>query len=187
MERHVMWVPADRPGLEHLHLIQTDNGITFNSVIIGIENEPYRIRYEISCDAGWHVKRLSVVELDSAKTVSLQSDGEGNWITPTGEPVEELLGCLDIDISNTPFTNAISIRRLNLKPGESADVPVVYVDVPALTYRPARQRYTCLEYTARGGLYQFEWADEHYTARLPVDGDGLVINYPQEYRRVLPE
>ncbi len=187
MERHVMWVPADKPGLEHLHLIQKDSGIVFNSLIIGIADEPYRLRYEITCDADWHVHRVSVVELDSARAIQLRTDGEGHWSKPSGESVDSLFGCTDVDISDTPFTNAIPIRRLKLKPGESADVLVAYIDIPALEYRPAKHRYTCIDQTERGSTYLFEWADENYSATLPVDGDGLVINYPEAYRRVLPE
>jgi hypothetical protein len=43
---------------------------------------------------------------------------------------------------------------------------------------PERQRYGCLEAQADGGLYRFEALPSGFTAELPVDADGLVIDYP---------
>ena len=39
-----------------------------------------------------------------------------------------LVGCKYVDISETPFTNTLVIRRLGLTPGESADISVPYFD-----------------------------------------------------------
>ena len=39
-----------------------------------------------------------------------------------------LVGCEYVDISETPFTNTLVIRRLGLTPGESADISVAYFD-----------------------------------------------------------
>jgi hypothetical protein len=102
--------------------------------------------------------------------------------------VPELEGCVDVDISATPFTNTLPIRRLGLEPGESAELRVAYVDVPELAVGPARQRYEYLEERAGGGLYRFEAPPiealpSGFTAQIPVDVDGLVIDYPGLFRR----
>jgi hypothetical protein len=95
----------------------------------------------------------------------------------------EFLG-LCIDISATPFTNTLPIRRLGLKPGESEQLAVTYVRVPELLVGPEWQRYGCLEARAEGGLYRFEALPAGFTAELPVDAEGLVIDYPGLFRRV---
>jgi hypothetical protein len=51
---------------------------------------------------------------------------------------------------------------------------------------PEPQRYTCLEKSDRGGLYRFLSLDGEFTADLPVDAGGLVLDYPGLFRRVLP-
>jgi uncharacterized protein len=48
---------------------------------------------------------------------------------------------------------------------------------------PERQRYGCLEAQADGGLYRFDALTSGFTAELPVDAEGLVIDYPGLFRR----
>jgi uncharacterized protein len=51
------------------------------------------------------------------------------------------------------------------------------------TFEPyaARQRYACLE---DGKLYRYENADGSFTADLPLDEDGLVLDYPEMFERL---
>jgi hypothetical protein len=74
-------------------------------------------------------------------------------------------------------------RRLGLELGEVADVNVAYIRVPELLVGAERQRYGYLEEQADGGLYRFEALPSGFTAELPVDADGLVIDYPGLFRR----
>lgn len=111
------------------------------------------------------------------------SDGEGHWATADGRAVNYLEGCEYVDISATPFTNTLPIGRLGLAPGESADICVAYLDGADLQPWPEPQRYACLEKDDQGGLYRFLSLDGGFTADLPVDADGLVVDYPGLFRR----
>jgi hypothetical protein len=188
VERDVMWTPWVDAGLEHLRLVQSDGIVSADSVVIGIEeNTPFRIRYEIRCDAGWRVRELKVLSLTGeGKGIKVLADGEGRWNTAAGDPVPRLDGCIDADISATPFTNTLPIRRLMLEPGESIDLAVAYLAVPSLRIETEPQRYTCLERSAEGGTYRLESLDGGFTAELPVDTEGLVLDYPSLFRRVQP-
>ena len=73
------------------------------------------------------------------------TDGNGRWGEMNGAHREELDGCVDIELSCTPFTYAIPIRRLPLHVGHSADITVASVDVETLDVQPARRRYTRLD------------------------------------------
>jgi hypothetical protein len=115
--------------------------------------------------------------------IELLADGEGHWKRGGGESVPELDGCIDVDISATPFTNTLPIRRLGLEPGESEELAVTYVRVPELLVGAERQRYSCLEAQANGELYRFEALPSGFTAELPIDAEGLVIDYPGLFRR----
>ena len=185
MEHEIMWAPWEGPGLEHLRLVTSDGGVVANGLVIGLEaGRPFRIGYEIRCDRRWRVREIRAAAPDSERPVlELLADGEGHWKRGGGEPVPELDGCIDVDISGTPFTNTLPIRRLGLKPGESIDVDVAYIRVPELLVGPERQRYGCLEARADGGLYRFEALPSGFTAELVVDADGLVIDYPGLFRR----
>jgi hypothetical protein len=185
VELEVMWTPWEGPGLEHLRLVTSDGGVVANGLVIGLEaGRPFRIGYEIRCDGRWRVQEVRAAAPDSGRPViELLTDGEGHWKRGGGEPVPELDGCIDVDISATPFTNTLPIRRLGLEPGESEELTVTYVRVPELLVGPERQRYGCLEAKADGGLYRFEALPSGFTAELPVDAEGLVIDYPGLFRR----
>jgi len=189
MERHVMWVPWEEPGLEHLHLIHNNENIIADSMILGVYQQvPFRVHYEIRCDSSWrpHSVDLSLLS-HSPQAIHLSIDGKGTWTNETGEVISALSGCLDVDISATPFTNTLPIRRLALRPDMSSTLNIVYIAVPQLQIAVVEQRYTCLEVTPDGGHYRYESLNNGvswYTAELPVDGDGLVIDYPELFRRV---
>lgn len=190
MDRHMMWSPWTGPGLEHLSLTQNDDQIIADGFILGVseEQEPFRVHYVFHCDQQWRVRSVQVSLLGrSPQTIILSTNGKGTWTTETGDELLSLRGCLDVDISATPFTNTLPIRRLTLRPGQSATVSMVYCEVPKMEVSATEQRYTCLEATAAGGLYRFESLNRgvsEFTAELLVDADGLVGDYPGLFRRV---
>jgi hypothetical protein len=186
MERNIMWTPWSEPGLEHLRLLQQDGTILADSIIVGVNNRmPFRLHYEITCDSGWNVKELGLALLsDNRKSMKIQTDRQGHWSTHAGDPIRMLDGCIDVAISATPFTNTLSIRRLNLRPGQSTELLVAYVLIPEMDLMPARQRYTCIELNSSGGLYKYESLESDFSAELSVDRDGLVIDYPALFKSI---
>ncbi len=193
MERQVMWSPWTGTGLEHLRLLQEEGqaqeDIIADGLILGVrEQAPFRLRYEIRCDPQWRVRAIQLGLLDgSPRSLHFFTDGLGNWTTESGEALPLLKGCLDVDISATPFTNTLPIRRLALQPGSSATISMAYFAIPQMQVKITQQRYTCLEANPAGGRYRFESLVDgvsHFTAELPVDRNGLVLDYPGLFRRV---
>jgi hypothetical protein len=186
--REVMWSAWDAPGLGHLHLAMHNDGVVADGIVIGVaEGRPFRVGYEVRCDVSWRVQAVRVgVPRSEVPDVELLSDGQGNWTKPDGRIVPELRGCIDVDISVTPFTNTLPIRRIGLAPTESAELSVAYFEGTELQARPELQRYTCLEKSEGGGLDRFLSLDGGFTADVPVDADGLVLDYPGLFKRVLP-
>ena len=129
MRREIMWSAWDNPGLDHLRLTVSDSGAVADGMVLGlVEGRPFRLAYEVRCDADWKLRAVRVGVPGEPPKVELLSDGEGNWTTSDGRPLAGLEGCEYVDISVTPFTNTLPIRRLRLSPGESADVSVAYFD-----------------------------------------------------------
>ncbi len=191
MEREVMWSAWEGPGLEHLRLAVSDEGIVANGLVIGVEGgRAFRVGYEVRCDERWRVREVRLGPPDlGPPVVDLLADGGGRWTTRGGDPVPELEGCVDVDISATPFTNTLPIRRLGLEYGGTAELDVAYVEVPGLLTRPDAQRYVRLGERIEGGLYRFETPPGEalpsgFAAELLVNVDGLVIDYPGLFRRV---
>ncbi|EWY37022.1 hypothetical protein N825_22190 [Skermanella stibiiresistens SB22] len=171
-------------GLEHLILQVGVSGIVAEATVIGTDDGggPFALTYRISCDPKWCVRTLEVLPLGAAQPLHIASDGAGAWTTGTGNPLPILNGAIDVDIQVTPFTNTLPIRRLGLGKGESAEIVVAYVSLPDLSVTADRQRYTCLEL---GRRYRYDSVDGDFSREIEIDGDGLVIEYPGLFRRVL--
>jgi uncharacterized protein len=186
MKRKVIWSNLTETGLEHLHLFSGNHEIIADGVVLGIEEEvAFRIRYQIRCDSNWRVRTVTVKSLDEREqTIHLTADGLGNWSNESGTVLSEFAGCLDVDITATPFTNTLPIRRQLLKQGESTEIKVVYIRVPELQLTVEPQRYTCLESSELASKYRFESLDGDFTAVISVDADGLVEDYPGLFKRV---
>jgi hypothetical protein len=179
----VLWNQLIGGGSEHL-ILRPGSTIEADGLAVGRLNEDaYRIRYQIVCDANWNVQKVSVKNLLSGQTFALTKSRDG-WLDEQGRPAESLRGCSDVDIMVTPFTNTLSIRRLNLAIGEVKEMAVVYVRVPELSLSRLKQRYTCLEKGKDGGLVRYENLGNGFTSDLKVDEDGLVSDYPGIFKMV---
>ena len=179
----VRWRDWSGEGLEHLVLETRPDGVRADAAILGSTDsgEAFAARYRIDCDAGWRVRRLRLTVLGQDTELELSSNDAAQWTDGSGARCPDLAGAVDVDISGTPFTNTLPIRRLGLRTGESDTILVVYVRLPEVTVTAERQRYTCLE---PGSRYRFESLASGFTREIEVDGDGLVLTYPDLFRRV---
>src|SRR4029450_5847699 len=70
--------------------------------------------------------------------------------------------CVDVDLSFTPATNTLPIRRLGLDIGEEAEIHVAWLVWPELSVERVLQRYTRLA----GGRYRY--TQDAFEAELTV-------------------
>ncbi len=181
-EQHVAWARWSGPGHEHLVLREVPLGLTAHSTVEGFTREGRRfsLRYFLRTDSACRVREVELALLGSDSRLTLRSDGAGQWSDDRGRHMPALDGCIDVDLSVSPFPHTLPIRRLGLAPDSSDDVTVVSLDVPSLSFRRARQRYICLG----PALYLFESLETGYRAELPVDAAGLVLDHPGLFRRL---
>lgn len=146
--------------------------------------EHHFTRFSVRTDLAWATRevRVEVLSARGPRTLLLSMRG-GHWTGTDGQPLPELVGCLDADIAATPLTNTLPIRRLGLRPGEYRDIAVAWIDIPSLRVRRVRQRYT--RHPAEDGLERYTYRDPlHGEYLLTVDGDGLVVDYERFARRI---
>ena len=175
------WDAADGTGLEHLNLRPDGDRIVADSVVIGGRGGvPYGVRYRIVCRSDWTVVSLDIEGTDG-RNLHVVSDGNAHWSDADGKHLTALDGCIDVDLAGSPFTNTLPLRRVGLSP-EMGPVEFRMLYVPFATFVPTvdEQRYRCV----KPGLYRYEAVDRSFAADLTVDEDGLVIDYPQLFRRV---
>jgi hypothetical protein len=178
--RVVRWADWEGPaaGLEHCEVRPEADGLSVLAVVAGtLDGQRFGLSYELSIDRAWRVRRA---RLRAASGQSLALDAEGEGWRVDGSPAPQLAGCLDIDIRATPFTNTLPIRRAAPAVGQAVDIAVAFVAVPDLAVAAGRQRYTRLA----DRLFRFDGLEADFTADLPVDADGLVLDYPGLFRRL---
>ena len=185
MEREAMWVSIDQRTFEYVRLQAGDKAVIAEGWIIHLGEKSYRIQYRIESDPQWRVRKLEMTQVgeDTAK-LSLHSDGSGHWTDDQGEPVATLAGCSDVDIYASPFTNTLAIRRLALKPQQAETIQAAFVTLPGLKVIAVPQRYTFRTLDQNGAVYHYEGLNSGFKTDLPVDSDGLVIDYPGLARRI---
>jgi hypothetical protein len=185
--RSLLWIAADGPGAEHLVLGQIPGGWLAEGTIVGAAaGAPFSTRYTVRCDTRWQVRQVAVHvrRPDGEHALQLRANGAGGWWDGAGATLPALAGCLDVDISATPFTNTLPIRRLALPVGDAATIRVAYVAAPTLDCSATEQRYTHLEAQPDGmSRYRYEGFGTGYQTEIEVDADGLVLDYPGLWRR----
>ena len=175
------WQDWSGEGIEHLVLRQGPAEILAEAAILTrIDEQPFAVRYRLVCDSSWRIRKAEIARVGNESSIQLASDGAGNWVDGAGIAQTSLRGALDIDISVTPFTNTLPIRRLRMPVGEAAEIVVVYVQLPGLQVTTDRQRYTRLD----ASRYRYESVDSNFTRDIEVDEHGLVVTYPGLFRRV---
>jgi uncharacterized protein len=184
--RTICWTPTwnkdwEGVGLEHLILAER----VADSIVLAFDEErgPFRLSYRLVWDQSWQIgdAALAVATERSTHSLRLRTDGKGHWRHDDGRTIDDLDGCMDIDIWPTPFTNCFPILREPMAVGERREFRMAWIFGPALTVHAQPQAYTRLAER----LYLFENLDgSGFKAELPVDEDGIVMDYPDLFRRV---
>ena len=181
----MLWRRLDIPGLEHFRLtMDGDRPRLAGTVLVAHDGQPLRLDYEIGCSPAWETRTVVATLLlrDVTWRLDLVVDEQHRWFAD-GREIPTLAGCVDVDLSLSPSTNTLPIRRLGmlrLKADEARDVVAGWVRIPELRVERLPQRYTCLP----EGYFRYESRGGQFVAELEVDDLGLVESYPPFWERV---
>ena len=182
--RALCWRPKwNRTGLGLEHVILGKNFADSILLAVSEDGEPFRLTYRLTWDDGWRLREavLRVATHRFERSLTLRTDGHGNWRNGEQRPRSKLDGCLDIDIWPTPFTNTFPIRRERMRVGQRREFRMAWISAPDLSVKPQPQAYTRLA----DRTYLFENLDgSGFKAKLSVDANGFVIDYPKLFKRV---
>lgn len=185
MRADLGWQALQWPAMEHVIARVTPDGFRADGRMVLADDRLTSVHYTLECDPDWQVRRLSVIQhaASGQQALDLTSDAAGHWaVDRSARP--DLDGCTDIDISQTPLTNTLPIRRLPWQEGQRRDLAVVYVRLPELTAERVLQRYTLLSKDAISGEAVYRYESGTFCADLPADPDGFVVDYPGLWRRL---
>lgn len=174
--RTVCWRRLDVPGHESAELHRHAHGWRLHGTVVVMENaEPFAFDYTIECDASWRTLRAEVSTLlgTTPPSLTLERTTAGDWLA-NGQPRPELCECIDVDLSFTPSTNLLPIRRLSLAVGDRAPVRAAWVRLPRFGIEVLEQVYVRVDETR----YRYESNNGAFKRDLVVDDAGLVVDYP---------
>ena len=175
------WVQLDGHGAEHLTLEANAGRITATSVVTGTtDGVPFGAWYQLFLTSSWQVKAVSI-HLTDTRWFIAKSPEPGVWKDGDGRRLKALDGCIDVDLSATPFSNTLPIRRLAPDQGASHELEVAFIPFDTLEPAKVRQRYTCIQ---PAGRYLYEGMTTGFKTELTTDNDGLVVDYPGLFKRL---
>lgn len=181
MQTHIGWKGYLHSLSEDCRVTNTTNGTGITGLVKGIwEGQSIAADYFIQVNQRWETISFELDSKTGNKDFDLrfESDGQGNW-TSNGKAMPVFNGCIDIDISVTPFTNTLPINRLQLAKNEKRRIPVIYIDVLKQATSRVDQVYTKLGRCN----YKYENTTNDFTAVITVDDAGLVLDYPGLFTR----
>ncbi|RYZ36670.1 MAG: hypothetical protein EOP49_32405 [Sphingobacteriales bacterium] len=182
MIRNIVWKGLNPDSMEFCRIHFRDT-ILVKSTIVGCsEDIPYKADYEMELSLDWVINCVQIKSWlgNSEQSLTLKHNGHGKWHGNDRE-WKHLEGCMDIDISLTPFTNSIPVNRLRVLPNASADTELIYIDVLRFGVTRQRQSYTNLG----AHQYHFRAEDGHFEAKITMDELNLVSDYPGLFNRLL--
>jgi len=175
----VRWRALEGDGLEHLTLRAHADGFRADAVLVGErDGQRYGATYRIDCDSDFTVRSFEIGTTDGRGLAMTRRDRA--WHDSRRGHLPAFDGCIDIDLSATPFTNTLPIRRCAWTLGEQRRIAMLFVPFDSFEPFVTEQIYSRLA----PRLFRFETADGSFTAELPVDEDGLVMDYPCLFQRL---
>ena len=175
----ILWQDVETGALDRCRLEAGPSGLRLSGVVLtAAHGTPLDVRYEVEAGPDGLTRRVELA-LDGGSTRRvLHADGAGRWAWEGGPELVEVAGALDVDLTVTPATNTLPIRRLarELEPGQAADLQMAWVQFPGLEVVGSAQRYRRLA----PDRWRFSTGD--FQADLLVDPDGLVLDYGGLFR-----
>jgi uncharacterized protein len=182
LKRVVVWKNLLLDGRDYCSLWHDTEGWMLKGTIVGglRDQRPVLANYEIHCDENWNTHRLQVERTigNEVKKLDLTQESRGIWRS-SGRELPALRGCSDADLTVSPASDTLPIRRLNLRVGSSRSIIAAWVSFPDLAVQPLSQRYTRLS----KDTYRYE-SNTGFSAVIVVDDLGLVTSYPGTWERI---
>jgi uncharacterized protein len=181
-ERFLVWRGLDAWRAETSRARIEDGRLAARGTQIGMDPEPYELRYELVTGERFVTDRLTLSASGEGwdRRLELVRHADGSW-TANAEPVDGVRGALDCDIANSPLTNTMPVLRDGLlADGDACDYTMAWIAVPELTVQRSEQRYEPLD----DRLVRYVSRDSDFVSELEYDADGFVVNYPQMAERL---
>ncbi len=179
--RTIVWQALSWPSMVvHTHTV--DEGIYGHGLAVGKTDGdiPFAMEYNLELTADWDIREVSIKSLLDERAIRLVHKGD-KWYNGAGQHLTEFDGVELVDVSISPFTNTLPIKRLHFEGEQSQKVDIIYFDENKFSLRRLQQVYS------RKGERTYRYQDivlPDFMSDIVVDDDGLVVDFPELFRRV---
>ena len=179
----VLWRRLDTAGHDMACVERLPDGAELRGMAVFRDDDvACALRYRVACDAEWRATGARVDGWRGERAVELfiRRLPDGSWRL-NDRVCPEVQGCVDLDLSFTPATNLLPLRRLGLDLGAAAEVRAAWLAWPEAALAVLPQRY--LRRTADTYAYEADVPGSgRFVAELRVDVAGWVLDYGDLWR-----
>lgn len=170
----IIWRRLDMPGHEAVRVYgDADGRYLDGAAVFSYEGKACRLEYMIECDHDWRTVSATIDGWYGDEAVELEIEiphGDAWYLNDNS--VDDIRGCADIDLSFSPVTNLLPIKRLGLEIGESKTICAAWLRFPSFSLEPLEQIYT------RKSEFVYNYrSTTGFEADITVDGFGLPVEY----------
>jgi hypothetical protein len=175
MSISALWRRLDTMGHDAALITPSDNGWSLTgTAVFQHDDGPACLNYRVELDERWITQRGVISGFLHAQPIDFVITRRSDEWFINGK-LQAGLGHLDdLDFGFTPATNLQQLRRMQLEVGESAELPVAWLDASAADLVELPQRYLRRDRTS----YDYEAPSVPYRATLEIDQSGFVKRYP---------
>lgn len=170
------WTALDRSGEDKCRLARADHGWLLVGHARFQDGDGFAaLDYVVRCDKDWLTLGADIAGPHGDRDIRIQIERttDGWSLNETLQPGLDL--ALDIDLSFTPATNLMPLRRLLAGPVDALITRSAWLDYPATALRPLDQTYT----RRAPGKVAYRGEQTGYVTELSVDDSGFVTTYPR--------
>lgn len=168
------WRALDRVGEDSCRLARSTGGWLLVGHARFHDDDGFAaLDYVVRCDNDWHTLSADVSGTHEDKTISLALHRKDeDWIL-NNVPQPQVSGAMDVDLSFTPATNLMPLRRLQAGTEQDLRARAAWLLYPSCELAPLDQVYA-----VKGKEVSYKARQTSYKTRLTVDDSGFVTLYP---------
>jgi hypothetical protein len=175
----MFWRRLDTPGHDACWLEQANGRWRISgATVFRHDAGPAVLNYHVVCSQTWTTLSGFIDGRVGERPVRFDIRRGANGWTLNGAPVPGLDAMLDLDLSFTPATNLIQLRRVSVPAGRKTPIDVAWLDIDAVVLGPLHQVYERLDERRLA----YAAPSVGYEAVLELADNGFIAHYPGLWR-----
>lgn len=180
-EARILWRRLDAEGHDSCDLLRLPDGWRLAGMaVFGHEGQACAVNYSAECDDRWRTRSATATGSLGTKKLDFHIMAESGRWTLNGVDQPQVAGCIDVDLSFTPATNLLPLRRHALAVGQETPAPAAYLAFPELRLERLEQTYRRIDATK----YAYTASAHGYDDVLEVSEAGFIRDYPGLWKAV---